>query len=89
MSVAGAGSSVAVLAGVYLVVSAGLGIAEPWGHYTILYVMGLGGGIAVVMTLTAVAVLAVQESRRARRLRAQRSEAGNHRRDSSNKRGQR
>lgn len=78
-----------VLAGVFTMVCGGVVIAEPLGHYTIVYVMGLAGGGGVVVTMSAVAVLAVQEGRRARRLRAQRPEAGRNRRDARDKGGER
>ena len=79
-----------VLAGVYMVVLGGLVIAEPLGHYTIVYVMGFGLGAAVVLALVAVAVQTVQARRRARRLRAHRSEPGKrNQRDVSGEGGER
>jgi MFS family permease len=74
-----------VLAGVWLVVCAGLGIAAPWGHYTLVYVVGVGVGAWTVLGLSTVAVLTGRERRRARRLRAERSEAGRNRREAGDK----
>lgn len=78
-----------VLAGVGLAVCGGLVIAEPWGHYSIVYVIGLYVGTVAVLTLSAAAAPAVLNRRRAPRLRAQRREAGTSRRDASDKGGER
>jgi hypothetical protein len=55
------------LTAVYMIVGAALFIAAPWGPNSVLYVMGVGGGAAMLLTLAAVVVQAVNETRRAQR----------------------
>ena len=54
------------LAAVWIAVGAGLGIAEPWGPETVLYVILIGGGAILLATTAAVAFHVRREMRRAR-----------------------
>jgi hypothetical protein len=54
------------LAAVYIVAGATLGIAEPWGPKSVLYVIGVGGGGLMVVVLAGVLIQAVTDARRAR-----------------------
>ena len=63
------------LTAVYIIVGATLSIAAPWGPNSVLYVMGVGGGAAMLLTLAGVVVEAFYETRRARRPPRQRDSA--------------
>jgi hypothetical protein len=60
------------LAVLWMVVAASLAIAAPWGRYSVLYVIGVGGGGLMVLALAGTAVQAVHDTRRAKRARAAR-----------------
>jgi hypothetical protein len=60
----------ASITAVALVVEAALVIAAPWGPNSIVYVIGIGNGTLMVLLMAAVAVQAVQETRRAKRRRS-------------------
>lgn len=48
--------------GVCIVVASALAIAEPWGSYSVLYVLGIGGGAVLLMAAVGVSVLAIREA---------------------------
>jgi hypothetical protein len=52
-----------------LVVAMALVIAAPWGRYSVLYVIGFGGGALMTAAIAGVAVQAVRDVRRAKRRR--------------------
>ena len=54
------------LTAVWIAVGAALGLAAPWGPDTVLYVIGVGGGALMLLTLAGVAVQARRDTRRGR-----------------------
>jgi peptidoglycan biosynthesis protein MviN/MurJ (putative lipid II flippase) len=56
-----------VLAAAWIVTAAILWITAPWGQRSVVYVIGIGGGALMLLTLGAVAVQAVRDTRRAKR----------------------
>jgi hypothetical protein len=61
------------LTALLMVVAAVLAIAAPWGRYSVLYVIGVGGGALMLLALGGTAVQAVQDARRAKQARAARA----------------
>ena len=60
------------LAAVWMIVATTLAIAAPWGRDSVLYVIGIGGGAGMLISLVGVAAQAIQDTRRAKRSRAER-----------------
>jgi hypothetical protein len=59
------------LAAVWIVAGTTLAIAAPWGTNSFFYVVAIGGGAPMLLSLIGVAIYAVQESRQAKRRRTQ------------------
>lgn len=56
----------ALLAAGWLVISAGLIVDGPWGHMTALYVVGIGGVLAIVATVLGMVAAAARDLHRTR-----------------------
>jgi hypothetical protein len=62
-----------LLAGLLFLAEATVLIAAPWARQTIFYVIVVGGGTLMLLSLSATAVRAVRDTRRAGRRRRERS----------------